>query len=198
MMKKLVIIIAIALAASVVSHAQELIIPEGYKLVDSIIFKPSAVIDSTLVGKNVFSFLPAKDKGNGAEVKVHQSKEIAAGMDAHISNNRSKSISGYRVRIYFDNKQNARSISENVQNTFESRHPGITSYRSFVSPFFKVTVGDFRTKSEAMQLLQQISGEYPTAFVVKENIKYPIVDKNNTFVVDTVMVMRPQTGLPKK
>lgn len=198
MMKKLVVIIAIALAASIASHAQELIVPEGYNLVDSIIFKPTAVMDSTLVGKNVFSFLPTKAKGNEAEINVHQSKEIASGMDAHISNNQSKSISGYRVRIYFDNKQNARSISENVQNTFESRHPGITAYRSFVSPFFKVTVGDFRTKSEAMQLLQQISGEYPTAFVVKENIKYPIVDKNNTFIVDTVMVMRPQAGSAKK
>lgn len=198
MMKRLFTIIILAFAASVASYAQELIIPDGYKLVDSVIFKPTAVMDSTLVGRDVFSFLPSKAKGNEAEINVRQSKEIEAGMSAHISNNRGKSISGYRVRIYFDNKQNARSISENVQNTFESKHPGITAYRSFVSPFFKVTVGDFRTKSEAMQLLQQISGEYPTAFVVKENIKYPIVDKNNTFIVDTVMVMRPLEGPAKK
>lgn len=197
-MRRLFIFTLLAFAVSAVSQAQELIIPEGYKLVDSVIFKPAAVMDSTLTGRDVFSILPSRARGNDSEITVHQSNEIAAGMDAHILNNKDKSISGYRVRIYFDNKQNARSVSETVQNTFESKHPGITAYRSFVSPFFKVTVGDFRTKSEAMQLLQQISGEYPTAFVVKENIKYPIVDKNNTFIVDTVMVMRPLEGSSKK
>lgn len=198
MKKRLFLFISLVLAAAVVSQAQELIIPEGFKLVDSVIFKPTAVMDSTLMGKDVFAVLPAKANGSETEINIHQSNEIAAGMNIHISNNRSKSISGYRVRIYFDNKQDARSISENVQTSFESKHPGITAYRSFISPFFKVTVGDFRTKSEAMQLLQKISGEYPTAFVVKENIKYPIVDKNNTFVVDTVMVMRPLESSSKK
>jgi hypothetical protein len=52
-------------------------------------------------------------------------------------------------------------------------------------------VGDFRTKSEAMALLARIKGDFPSAFVVKENIEYPVVDTDNAVVVDTVKVLRP-------
>ena len=67
------------------------------------------------------------------------------------------------------------------------------AYRSYANPYFKVTVGDFRTKSEAMALLERIKYEFPSAFVVKENISYPIVDVNNAYVIDTVKVLRPVT-----
>jgi hypothetical protein len=53
-------------------------------------------------------------------------------------------------------------------------------------------VGDFRTKSEAMELLSRIRYEFPSAFVVKESIEYPVVDKNNAVVADTVKVIRPK------
>ena len=36
-----------------------------------------------------------------------------------------------------------------------------------------------------------IIAEYPTAFVVKEPINYPVVDKENTSYIDTVKVFKP-------
>ena len=69
-------------------------------------------------------------------------------------------------------------------------YPGHGAYRSFASPYFKVTVGDFRTKSEAMQLMEKVISEYPAAFVVKEAIQYPAVDKTNAYVRDTVRVFK--------
>ena len=44
-----------------------------------------------------------------------------------------------------------------------------------------------------MELLSRIRSEFPSAFVVKENIEYPVVDKNNAVVVDTVKVLRPKS-----
>ena len=52
-------------------------------------------------------------------------------------------------------------------------------------------MGDFRTKSEAMALLSRIKSAFPSAFVVKENISYPVVDKSNAYIVDTIKVLRP-------
>ena len=60
------------------------------------------------------------------------------------------------------------------------------------NPYFKVTVGDFRTRSEAVKLLERIRGAFPSAFVVKENIEFPVVDKENAYVTDTVKVLRPK------
>lgn len=148
--------------------------------VDSVVYTPAASVDQTLAGKNIFNF-----------VTVHQSQSISNAMSSKIERNKSRKMTGYRVRIFFDNKQNARNASEAAMNRFKAAYPGHGAYRSFASPYFKVTVGDFRTKSEAMQMMQRLKADFPSAYVVKENINYPIVDKDHSYVVDTLTVARP-------
>ena len=157
------------------------IIPEGYELLDTIIYRPAAALDSTIIDKSVFEYINAD---------LEQENAITEGMSRHISNNGAKTISGYRVRIFFDNKQNARTASSEAMDRFQKLFPGITVYRNYLNPYFKVTVGDFRTKSEAMQLLQSVVKEFPSAFLVKETINYPSIDKKDSFVADTLHFIR--------
>lgn len=166
------------------------VIPDGYAVRDSVIYVPAPAADSALVGKNIFMILPSKVKGNPADVRVHQSPEILSAMNSHFEANRGKDVSGYRVRIFFDNKQTARNESLAVMNKFSAEYHDIPVYRSYVNPYFKVTVGDFRSKSEAMQLLRRIRNEFPAAFIVKEkSISYPAIDRNRAMVADTVRIM---------
>lgn len=130
-------------------------------------------VDSTLIGKSIFGILPSKDKGGRADVTVHQSQSVLKALNNQIASNSSRRMTGYRVRIFNDNKQTSRGASEAVMNRFKGMYPGLPAYRTYSNPFFKVTVGDFRTKSEAMQLLQQVKGSFPSAFIVKETINYP-------------------------
>ena len=184
--RTLAIILSIVLSVSFsfVASAQQVVVPEGYELVDSVVYRPVAAVDSTLAGKNIFNVLPEN-------VNVRQSQQIANSMKSHVASNSSRTIPGYRVRIFFDNKQNARTESENVLKKFKGLFPDVMAYRIYANPYFKVTVGDFRTKSEAMALLTRIKGAFPSAFVVKENIEYPVVDKDNAVIADTIQVMRP-------
>lgn len=129
----------------------------------------SPMVDSTLVGRSIFNLLPSREKGGKATVSVHQTQEIREAFNRQISANASKRVVVYRVRIYNDNKQNARSASESAMNRFKAMYPGVSAYRTYVNPFFKVTVGDFRSRPEADRLLQQLRGSFPTAFVVKES-----------------------------
>lgn len=124
-------------------------------------------VDSTLIGKSIFNLMP--------NVTIHQSQNILSSMNRQISSNSSRKVSGYRVRIFNDNKQNSRGASEAAMARFKGMYPGVAAYRTYSNPFFKVTVGDFRTKSEAMQLMQSIKGSFPSAFIVKETINYPPV-----------------------
>lgn len=141
-----------------------------------------AMVDSTLYGKSIFDILPSREKGDDVYVKVHQSQAIANAFAAQINENGTRLMQGYRIRIFFDNKQTARDASSSVLSGFKSSHPYISAYRSYQTPFFKVTVGDFRTKSEAVRLLNDIKGEYPSAFIVKENINYPVrYQKSSSF-----------------
>lgn len=165
-------------------------VPDGYEMVDSVVYRPVAAVDSTLAGKDIFHILPSKRAGDDADVQIRQSQEIMSSMRQHIASNSKRTSSGYRVRIFFDNKQTARTESEKTLKRFKELFPGVAAYRIYANPYFKVTVGDFRTKSEAMALLTRIKGAFPSAFVVKESIEYPVVDSDNAVIADTVKVMR--------
>jgi hypothetical protein len=183
--------LAAAVFSSTVS-AQEHVAPAGYVYVDSLIYVSNVSIDSTLVGKDVFRDMPSEALGAEATVNVGQSDIVEQSMRKHIEANPARTLSGYRVRIFFDNKQTARNESEQTVDRFRAMYQDIAVYRTYTNPYFKVTVGDFRTKSEAMELLSRIRSEFPSAFVVKESIEYPVVDKDNAVIADTVKVLRPK------
>ena len=190
-MKKIILLL-ISLFACVLPQALSAqTVPEGYELVDSVVYRPVSAVDTTLAGKDVFLVMPSRRSGDDADVNVRQSDNMLASMRQHIASNSKRTIPGYRVRIFFDNKQTARTESENTLKKFNGLFPDVMAYRIYVNPYFKVTVGDFRTKSEAMALLTRIKGAFPSAFVVKENIEYPVVDSENAVVADTVKVLRP-------
>ena len=170
-------------------------VPEGYELVDSLVYRFVSGVDTTLVGTDILHVMPLKARGDKADVEIFQSQEVANALRTQVAANSGRTINGFRVRIFFDNKQTARAESEAVLKRFEALHRDIRAYRTYANPYFKVTVGDFRTKSEAMDVLSRIKAEFPTAFVVKESIEYPIVDRTNVYVVDTVKVLRPVVTL---
>ena len=189
------IVVIFALTLSLVgaysASAQEIEVPAGYELVDSLVYRHVSGVDTLLAGKDIFHIMPLKAKGGNADVEIYQSQEIANALRKQIVENSKRTMNGYRVRIFFDNKQTARVESEETLKRFEDMYHDVKAYRTYANPYFKVTVGDFRTKSEAMEMLSRIKREFPSAFVVKESIEFPVVDKDNTYIVDTVKVLRP-------
>jgi hypothetical protein len=86
------------------------------------------------------------------------------------SNTLTQTMSGYRVQIYFGS---VRQKAAEVKQDFNSKHAEIVSYLSYLAPNFKVRVGDFRTRLEAQGFLKSIEGQYPTSFIVQDEIKLP-------------------------
>ena len=192
----LIILTALILSYGVELKAQEqIVVPEGYELVDSVIYRPVATVDTTLVGKDVFLLMPSRNMGDKMGVTINQTDAVRDAMRRQTDENGNRTLSGYRIRIFFDNKQTARVESEETLERFESMFHDVVAYRTYANPYFKVTVGDFRTRSEAMKHLEKIKREFPSAFVVKENIEFPVVDKENAYVIDTVKVLRPKLAV---
>ena len=131
-----------------------------------------SAVDSTVLGVDILSLIGKKSTGTAT---VNQSLELRHALSRHISTNSSTKLQGYRVRIFFDSDRTARSKSEAIAAGFSAQYPGIPVYRSHVSPYFKVTVGDFRTRVDAQRFASKLSatGAYPYVFVVKEQINYP-------------------------
>ena len=79
-------------------------------------------------------------------------------------------IKGYRVQIHFG-QEKAKALE--VKSKFMAQHNGVASYLDYQQPYFKIRVGDFRTKLEAYKLLQEISNEFTGSFIVSDDIELP-------------------------
>lgn len=145
--------------------------------VDTVIYKAPPVVDTTLVGSDIFDILHLKKSSGSSSVSIHQSKLVEESVRTHVIANKGRALNGYRIRIFFDNSQDARVNSGGAYGTFLKYFKGIPAYRSYVNPYFKVSVGDFRTKAEAMEKLIRIKKVFPSAFIVKEKIRFPYVDR---------------------
>lgn len=130
------------------------------------------VVDSTLVGKDIFTMLR-----RSGTVQVEQSLRLREAFSAYVARNAEKPLTGYRVRVYFNNVRNARTDSEAVARTVVRDYPWLGVYRSFESPNFKVCVGDFRTKDEALKVWSRLRRQYPEAFIIKETVNYPSMER---------------------
>ena len=130
-------------------------------------------VDSTLVGRDIFSALPE-------EVVVRQSPAVRAALGRQVAANAGKSYSGFRIRLFFASNRTAREESASVIRRFNEMYPHIEAYRSFSSPNFKVTVGNFRTRVEAEALLRKLKADFPDAFIVRERFKYPSIGRVDT------------------
>lgn len=112
-----------------------------------------------------------------SKLNLKQDPRLTNMLERHIENNRlKKGIEGWRVEIFFvsaSSTPDAREKALRVKQEFLSRYPDIDADVQFIAPDFKVRVGDFRTKSEALKLKKEISGIYPKSFEVKDIISIP-------------------------
>jgi len=133
-----------------------------------------APVDSTLLGVDILSLISQNGSASGTAF-VNQSIDIRNALSRHIIANSSAKLQGYRVRIFFDSDRTARAKSASIANNFQEKYPEVPVYVSHVSPYFKVAVGDFRTRADAQRFASKLSatGAYPYVFVVKEQINYP-------------------------
>ncbi|MDR1416684.1 MAG: SPOR domain-containing protein [Prevotellaceae bacterium] len=107
-------------------------------------------------------------------IKVKSQPAIEQLMQKHVSYNiQHPKIEGYRIRIYRDNSGNARQRSQDISERFSEQFSDIPAYRSYDNPYFKVSVGDFRTKDDALKFYINIKRQYPTAYIVLEDINFP-------------------------
>ena len=91
----------------------------------------------------------------------------------YLHNAKSPGMEGFRIRIFFEIGQFARKNSEDVMRAFMEKYPGIPIYQNYQNPYWKISVGDYRTREEAIKLYNQIVKDYPKAFIIPERINFP-------------------------
>lgn len=181
-MRKVLLILAGALLAAAGLKAQTTEHVDSLEYVDSLVYRQLPRVNEELEGMTIYQAL--------GDVSVEENYKVRQAVSRQVEANKGPEgeVDGYRIRIYFDNKQKSREESQEVMARFKALHPGYNVYLKFNNPNFKVTVGDFRTKVDAQIALKEIIKAFPSAFIVKEKMRFPLVSDKVRYVIDTVKV----------
>lgn len=105
---------------------------------------------------------------------VVQDDDITWLVEKYNTQNQNKPIiSGYRVQIYFDSGNQSKKKANDVKTQFLAKNPDIPCYLVYQAPNFKVRVGDFRSRYEAYKFYREIKNDFPSAYIVKDEISFP-------------------------
>jgi len=81
-------------------------------------------------------------------------------------------IPGYRIQIYKESGNAALQEALTIRDKFEQRFH-VPAYITFNEPYYRVRVGDFRTRLDAIRFLEKIKRVYPLAWEIKDDIQIP-------------------------
>lgn len=112
--------------------------------------------------------------GNEGKVRIIQDENIEKLVEKNQwQNSKIKGIIGYRIRIFSDSGPYAKKEFEYTKAKFSENFGNIKIHQEFDYPFYKIYVGDFRNRSQALKILRQIERKFPDAFIVQTRINYP-------------------------
>ena len=152
------------------------------------IFLTLVILCNSLVLVRAQTFVKTSDLfkrtgGNfrAGQINIIQDPELDTLISRYILANKNQNeknsyagMDGFRIQIYSSSSRNAREESAKVQAEFMSKFPDVESHPLFENPgYFKIRVGDFRTKTEATRLFLLISKEFPDAYIVPCFINFP-------------------------
>ncbi|MEG2865825.1 MAG: hypothetical protein RR858_06555 [Mucinivorans sp.] len=95
-------------------------------------------------------------------VKVNLDLDVANAVNAVVQPER---ISGYRVCVFSDNGQTARSAAQSALGAVRNIG-GVVSSMIYDNPFFRVYAGHCISKTEATILMGRLKGVFPKSFIV--------------------------------
>lgn len=79
-------------------------------------------------------------------------------------------LQGYRIQLFADSD---RKGAQDIRTKFLQLFPDIDAYLTYQQPYFKVRVGDFRTRIEAYALYKEMLQHFDKVLIVPDKINLP-------------------------
>jgi len=80
---------------------------------------------------------------------------------------------GYRIQLMMESGNHALTEAQELTVKFSEDFPEVGTYITFREPYYRVRVGNFRSRLEAENFLSQIARKYPSAWVIQDDIVIP-------------------------
>lgn len=115
-----------------------------------------------------------KERYGKGEIKIIQDERLHVLVSKHCDfNQKLGGVPGYRIRIFANSGQTARKGAYGAKSRFIQVYPDIPVYVEYQEPNYKVYVGNYLTRSEALKALKDINRNFSNAFIVNSVVKFP-------------------------
>jgi len=109
---------------------------------------------------------------------IYNNLQIEELLNLHLKYNEAfPTIEGYRIQLLMRAGNTALDEINGIKEEFEQEHQHISTYVTFREPYYRLRIGDFRSRLEAMEYLNKIKKSYPQAWVIKDKIAFPELTK---------------------
>ncbi|MCU4156250.1 SPOR domain-containing protein [Carboxylicivirga sp. A043] len=117
---------------------------------------------------NLAGNLQERVEGEGV-ITIYDEDGIEELVDIQVEvNERIGGVEGYRIQLFSGSGPAGKRKALNVKGKFLNNFPGYDADLSFTSPFWRVRVGNYRHKHEALQLLNDLRKIFPNCYIVKD------------------------------
>lgn len=117
----------------------------------------------SLATHKVFEQMPAS-------ISIDQPSDVARQFPKHVgvASGRNPQASSFCIRIYSNSGQHARNDSAKALARFQEAFPEISVTRTYNSPYFMVSAGEFGTRREAEEFLKGVREIFPSAYIIRK------------------------------
>lgn len=136
--------------------------------------------------KSIIDDINTRKPGQGI-IRIMQDETIDARLAQYTSNSdtanvirlSNEKVNGFKIQVFSGNNQNvSRSEAEHKQAMLRAEFPQHQAETTFVSPTWRLRVGNFLTRSEAEEVMVEMKKAFPTfgreMYVVSDVIRRPL------------------------
>lgn len=104
-------------------------------------------------------------------VSIQHDAKLDSVIERNIEHNKiTNGIQGYRVQLFFGSERKA---AIEAKTKFMQLMPNEEVYLIYQQPYFKVRVGDYRTKLEAEAVYRKMLHDFDKVFIIPDKINLP-------------------------
>ncbi len=126
---------------------------------------------NVLMGQNLVEEVQTVREGEGV-VTIHQEEGIDYLMKTMVDENvRQGGVDGYQIQLYSGSGPKGKRQAMEVKTKLLEEFPELNITTTYNPPFWRIRVGNYRHKHEALPLLNDLKTYFPNCYVVKGSVK---------------------------
>ena len=143
----------------------------------------SAQVHSTSADTSLVQYLERSNTGGLVQITqpAELARRVARAGEGGVQT--SVKVSVYRIQLFSSNHSNAKAQAEKLAQEVSAQFPDLPTNVSYVSPFWRLRVGEYRTYEEANAMQYLIKSKFPDfergMLIIRERVNVQVRDYSN-------------------